>query len=100
RRLGVRHVHEVTEPIVVLWPIDEGDVAGVSAVREVGAVGEAAVGPQVEATVARTGGVKADGPFLERPRLAHAPTQQLPRPRGSHVRDVLPPEVVLSRLRD
>ena len=48
RRLRVGDVDQVSEPVIILGPIHEADVAGVSPFLEILPVGDAAIGPEVQ----------------------------------------------------
>lgn len=86
---------EIAEPVVVLRPVDEGDVALAEARPEIGFVHDAAVEPQIEAALLRLqGGIEEDVAAFQGDGIRHRPRQQLVGPGGRQLGEVVAPERV------
>ncbi len=100
RRLGGVDPENRADPVVVLGPVDEGQVLPGALALEVGGVEQATVGEEIEAGGLGSRGIEGDRPFLEGDGVGHVPAQQPARPRRPQVREVVPPEGVVLRLGD
>ena len=90
-----RHVADVTQPIIVLRPVHQANIAGIRARREIPAIGDAAVKPQPAiGMVVFVFRIERVRPWGEPDWVAHCPAQQFAGPRWRERRHVIAPELV------
>ncbi|OQB94286.1 MAG: hypothetical protein BWX84_00272 [Verrucomicrobia bacterium ADurb.Bin118] len=95
-RLRLRHLAKIAEPIIILWPVYQRDVARIRAGNKQRLVRQAPIRPQSRARL-RIGVQLAR---LVGGRVRIFPGEQFARPRGVKIRDVITPEIVFARFLD
>src|SRR5947208_1657116 len=93
-----RGIGEVAEPIVILRPIDERDIAAMGALGEVLPIYDPSIGPEIHAPNRAAHGAKADCAFFQRARICHVPTQEFAGPWRGQLGHVVAPELIMVRL--
>src|SRR5438034_3605852 len=94
------NVAEVAEPVIILRPVNQCDIAAVSTGREIATVRDATIEPEIEPLPCLAGWVEASGSLLERDRLGRPPAQERSGPGRRQLWNILAPEVILRRLVD
>ena len=89
---------EVAEPVVVLRPVHQADVAVGRAIHQLRLVEDASIGPQVQSLGDRADRVETDLPRFQRDRVGHIEGKQVARPARRQFRHVVAPDLVPRRL--
>src|SRR5262245_31576814 len=93
-------ITKIAEPIVVLRPIHQRDIASKRSSSKVSAIDQAAVKPKVWLAAFWMKRIKSHVPVLQRLRLGCRKTEEFPRPRRAQFRRIFTPERIFSRLLD
>src|SRR5713101_4013382 len=98
---GFAHLANVSEPVIILRPVHQTDIARIRAWCEIATVGDPAVEPQPPiGTMQIVFWIECMRARPERDRITHRPAQELAWPGGLQCRHVVAPELVPSGLFD
>src|SRR5439155_4482619 len=93
-RFLFRDIDQTAEPVIVLRPVHQANVARKAALGKVMVVEDATIAPGIESAAGTLAGVEYQAPFLQSHRVRGAPGEQGAGPWRPQLRQVFSPELI------